>query len=210
MAEQLNVEIRQTRGKRDCRRLRKVGSIPAVLYGHGQENVCLSVPAEQLKGLVQHGSRLADLTGAVNESAFIREVQWDTWGVDVLHVDFTRISAHEKVEVRVPLELRGEAPGVKQGGVVEQLIHDVELSCPASAIPEKIEVNINHLRLGDSVAVAELDLPNGATVLVSPEVVVVHCTEPVEAPEEEAAEAVSGEPEVIGAKEEEEQKTEKK
>ena len=80
------------------------------------------MPADELETALRHGSRLVSLTGAVNESAFIRELQWDTWGTHIVHVDFTRISEHEIVEVRVPVELRGEAPGVREGGVVVQ--HD--------------------------------------------------------------------------------------
>ena len=84
---------------------------------------------------MRHGSRLVDLTGAVSESAFIRELQWDTWGTSVVHVDFTRISADELVKVVVAIELRGEAPGVKEGGVVDQLVHQIEVECPAGASP---------------------------------------------------------------------------
>lgn len=206
MAEELQVEVRQSRGKHSNRRLRNTGKIPSVLYGHGLENVCLAVPGDALDSLVTHGSRLVALTGGVNESAFIREVQWDTWGTHVLHVDFTRISEHENVQVRVPVELRGEAPGVKEGGVVEQLVHEVDLECPAGSIPEKLSISINDLKLHDSITVADLQLPEGASVLGDAAAVVVQCVEPIEAPEEEVVEAAGGEPEVIGGKEEEGEK----
>ncbi len=100
MSETLKVESRELRGKRNNRRLRARGRIPAVLYGHGQDPVSLAVPAEQFDAMIRHGSRLVTLAGAVNESAFVRECQWDTWGHHVVHVDFTRISAHEKVAFR--------------------------------------------------------------------------------------------------------------
>ena len=202
MAEELTVEVRESLGKRNTRRLRRGGMTPAVLYGHGQDNVCLSVPADEMQSLVAHGSRLVMLIGRVNESAFVREVQWDTWGTHVTHVDFARISAHEKVQVQVPIELRGEAPGVKEGGIVEHLVHEVEIECPAAEIPEKLRVSINALKLHDSITIADLDLPPGAVILDDATAVVVHCIEPVEAPTEaEGAEA--GEPEVIGAKDKE-------
>ena len=205
MAEELHVELRETRGKRRTRRLRSAGSIPAVLYGHGQETISLSVPAGGLETAVRHGSRLVMLTGAVTEQAFVRDLQWDTWGTHVLHVDFTRISEHEKVEVEVQVELRGEAPGVREGGVVEQLLHQVELECEASSIPDKLHVNINLLKLGDTITVAELEIPENATVLRDPEQVVVQCVEPVVEPEEEIAGAEEAEPEVIGRKPEDEE-----
>jgi len=175
------------------------------------ECVPLSVAADVLTAAIRHGSRLVSLTGAVNESAFIRDLQWDTWGTHIVHVDFTRISEHEIVEVRVPVELRGESPGVREGGVVVQHVHEVEIACPASVIPEKLAVNINHLMLNESILLNALQVPEGAKVLAADmEAVVVECIVPVELPEEGAAEAVPGEPEVIGAKEEEEESEEKK
>jgi large subunit ribosomal protein L25 len=209
MALQLAVEPRNTRGKLNNRRLRRAGNIPAILYGHGLENVSLAVSAESLTAAVRHGSRLVSLTGAVSESAFIRELQWDVWGTHIVHVDFTRISEHEIVEVRVPIELRGEAPGVRSGGVVSQLIHEVEIACPASVIPERLAININHLLLDQSVLLGSLELPQGAKMLADDlEAVVVHCAIPIEMPEEGAAEAAPGEPEVIGAKEKEGEESE--
>jgi len=207
MALQLDVQSRDTQGKHNNRRLRLSGKVPAILYGHGLECVPLSVEAEVLTAAIRHGSRLVSLTGAVTESAFIRELQWDTWGTNIVHVDFTRISEHEIVEVRVPVELRGEAPGVRSGGVVVQHIHEVEIACPASVIPEKMAVNINHLMLEQSILLSNLELPEGAKILAADmEAVVVECVVPMEMPEEAAA-AVEGEPEIIGAKEKEEEES---
>ena len=205
MAEVLNVQLREMRGKRNARRLRNAGSTPAVLYGHGQETISLAVPAGQLESAVRHGSRLVMLTGQIREQAFIRDVQWDTWGTHVLHVDFTRVSEHEKVEVEVQVELRGEAPGVRGGGVVEQLLHHVELECEATSIPDRLHVNINRLNLGEAITVADLEIPQNATVLRDAEQVVVQCVEPVVAPEEEIGAGEEAEPEVIGRKPEEEE-----
>ena len=209
MALQLAVEPRAAQGKHFNRRLRQSGKIPGILYGHGLENVPLAVAADTLTAAIRHGSRLVSLTGAVSESAFIRELQWDTWGKQIVHVDFTRISEHEIVEVRVPVELRGEAPGVREGGVVVQLIHEVEIACPASVIPEKLAVNINHLVLGQSILLSSLEVPEGAKVLAADlEAVMVECVLPLEQPEEGAGEAGAGEPEIIGAKDKEEESEE--
>jgi large subunit ribosomal protein L25 len=205
MALQLAVQPRDSQGKLNNRRLRRSGKIPGILYGHGEKNVPLAVAADELTAAIRHGSRLVSLTGAVSESAFIRELQWDTWGTHIVHVDFTRISEHEIVEVRVPVELRGEAPGVREGGVVVQHVHEVEIACPASVIPEKLAVNVNQLMLNQSILLNSLELPEGAKILAADmEAIVVECVVPMELPEEGAAEAVPGEPEVIGAKEKEE------
>jgi large subunit ribosomal protein L25 len=131
----------------------------------------------------------------------IREVQWDTWGMNVLHVDFTRVSAHERIEVRVLVELRGEAPGLKEGGVVEQLVHEVEIECEAGDVPERIEVNINNLELDGSITADQLELSETAKALCAPDTVIVQCAMPAAVLEEEevvAAEEGEAEPEVIG------------
>jgi len=201
MAEVLNVELRKTQGKRNSRRLRAAGSIPAVLYGHGQESINLSVPAHEIEAAVRHGSRLVMLSGAVDQQAFIRDLQWDTWGMSVLHVDFSRVSEHERVQVQVTLELRGEAPGLKEGGVVEQLVHQIELECEVTQVPEKLEINVNHLDLDESITAGALELPSTATIGCPEDTVIVQCVVPA-AVEEEVAEVEGAEvePEVIGRK----------
>jgi large subunit ribosomal protein L25 len=205
MAEALNVQNRKQHGKRDARRLRAAGSIPAILYGHGEANIPLSVPADALSTAVRHGSRVVELSGAVQEKAFIRELQWDVYGLSVLHVDFSRVSEHERLELRVPVELRGQARGVKAGGVIEHLIHELEIECEALQIPEKIEVSVAELDLDGAIHAGELKLPSGVVLLADPDQVVVQCVMPQaeqEIPGMEAA--ATAEPEVIGRKAEEE------
>lgn len=205
MAETLNVNLRDTQGTRNAKRMRHQGRIPAVLYGHGESNQHLTVEADAMAAVIRHGGRVVELHGAVNEKAFIRDLQWDVYGVAVLHVDFSRVSEHERVEVKVAVELRGHAVGVKDGGVVEHFVHEVEIDCEALAIPDRIEVNINELKVGDSVTASELQLPPGVQLISDPDAVVVQCVEA--RAEEEGAEAASGgvEPEVIGRKAEEEE-----
>jgi large subunit ribosomal protein L25 len=202
MAEQIPTIARQTGGKHINRRLRQSGQTPAVLYGHGEQNVSLSVPSDVLATALRHGGRLVGLTGAVNESAFIRDLQWDTYGTHVLHVDFTRVSVDELVKVHLNVELRGQAPGINEGGAVEQLIHDLQIECPAGSIPEKLLISINHLKLNDTITLAQIELPPKAKAFGDPEAIVVQCVIPVEKPEEEAEGGVA-EPEVIGGKKEE-------
>jgi len=207
MAEQIVAEFREPGGKRSNRRLRDAGKIPAILYGHKMENVCLSLPADAVAAVVRHGTRLIQLTGAVKEQAYIKQLQWDTWGKEVLHVDLTRVSAHERIRTDVPIELRGESPGVKMGGRLTQHLHTIEIECEVDQIPEKIIVNIAHLDIDGSITVKELSVPSGAKVLADPDEVVVVCHPPVGEVEEEAAPEVPGpaEPEVIGRKKAEEE-----
>ncbi|MCL2118054.1 MAG: 50S ribosomal protein L25 [Planctomycetaceae bacterium] len=198
----LNVELREAQGKRVNRRLRASGKVPAILYGHKKKCVPLAIPVEMIEAAIRHGNRFVQLSGAVREKALIKECQWDTWGKEVLHVDLTRVGEHEKIRVTVALELRGEAPGTKEGGVVRQQLHEMELECEAASVPEKIEVNINHLELGQVIHVSNLVLPVGSTALTDAGLLVVSCAEAIEKPEEESASADGTEPEIIGRKKE--------
>jgi large subunit ribosomal protein L25 len=208
MAETLTVGIRSQRGKRDNRRLRRQGQIPAILYGHGGEAISLAVPAEQLSAAVRHGSRLVELTGALNEKALISELQWDVYGSTVIHLDFVRVSEGERVTLTVPVEIRGQAAGAQEGGVVELVLHELEIECPVTAIPEKIYVNVKNLRLNEQITAGQIELPSEATLVTDPDITAVTCS-PVAEVVEEVTPAPAGEPEVIGRKaeagEEEEQ-----
>jgi large subunit ribosomal protein L25 len=206
MAEIMNVAVRQACGTRAARKVRKAGRVPAVLYGHGKANVNLSIPTREVEAAIRHGAKLVDLRGEVSDTALIRAVQWDAFGVDVLHLDLTRVSAGDMVQVTVAVELRGEAPGGRAGGLVEQVVHEVEIECPAANIPDKFELNINSLELGASLTAGDLELPPGARLLGGQDEIIVHCVEALaEVEEEEAAPAEAGEPEVIGRKVEEEE-----
>jgi large subunit ribosomal protein L25 len=206
MADTLNVTMRDTRGKRNARRLRREGGVPAILYGHGEANQSLTVNGEEMSAVVRHGGRIVELKGAANEKAFIRALQWDTYGQHVLHVDFTRVSEHERVEVKVRVDLRGQAAGAKEGGVVEHYIHEIEVDCEALAIPDRIEVNISELKIGDVIKAADLRLPPDVKLISDPEAVVVQVVEARVEEEAEAAPApAAAEPEVIGRKAEEEE-----
>lgn len=199
MSDQMQVTRRETRGKRGARRLREQGSIPAILYGHGEASVSLSIPATQVMAVLRHGGRVVELKGDIAESAMIREVQWDPYGIEVLHVDLARVSASEQVTAKVPVELRGEAPGVRQGGVVEHLLHEIEIRCPAASLPDKLQISINGLQLGQHLSASDVKLPEGATLVTPADSQIVHCVDKVEMEIEEAT-AEAGEPEVIGRK----------
>ena len=198
MSEALKVEKRTSSGKRASKQLRYQGIVPVVLYGHKEETLSLTVAADQLRAALRHGARVVDLTGAVNEKAFIREMQWDPFGAHILHVDFTRVSLDERLQVEVPVTLRGESPGVKEGGHIEILLHSVEIDCLAVAIPEKVELKIGELGLDQSLHASNIELPAGVTLVTDPEEVVVHCALPVVESEEEGGDGA--EPEIIGRK----------
>jgi large subunit ribosomal protein L25 len=215
MAESVTLvaEKREGRGTRAAQRLRAKGKIPGVVYGHKEATVSIALDGDALRQTIRHGVRVVDLkTDGGVEKALIREVQWDHLGMELLHIDFARVAADERIHVSVPIELRGIAPGVSGGGVLDQPLHSLAIECLAISIPESIRVNINELQLGAAIHVRDLALPPGVTALADPDAIVVHITTPQAEPEA-AAEAAPGqaEPERIGRpKPEEEAEGEKK
>jgi len=200
MSETLNVQRRELRGKREMRRLRRAGTVPAVLYGHGEDNICLVAQSEELATIIRHGARVVDLQGAVAEKAFIRDLQWDVYGTEILHFDLARVSADEKVKIELTVELRGEAPGTKDGGVVTQFVHHIMVECPVISIPEKISISIKGLALGSSILAKDVVLPPGLVLVSDEDAVVVQCEIPKTEEEQLAGAGGSLEPEVIGRK----------
>jgi len=163
---QLKAEERQTRGTAEARRLRKVGKLPAVLYGHGQATESLAVPLHDLKNLIERKTHVLELlTGKGRQQALIKEVQFDHLGATPIHVDFARVSLTERVEVSVPLEFRGTPVGVADGGVLDTTRVDMEIECVVTEIPESIRVNVADLKIGDFVHVKDVVLPEGVKAI---------------------------------------------
>lgn len=201
--ETLSVTVRNSQGTRAARKMRSAGALPAILYGHGEPPVSLAVPSDGMAAALRHGTRVVKLTGGVTADALIREVQWDAMGVTLLHIDFSRIEAGERVHATIPLELRGDAPGTHEGGTVHLLIHELELDCSVTDLPELIHVNVNHLHLGQTIHAEDLKLPEGSK-LIHGNVPVATC-ELVRDVSDEAGVTAAGEPEVIGRKAQEDE-----
>ncbi|MEM7558299.1 MAG: 50S ribosomal protein L25 [Planctomycetota bacterium] len=176
--ETIQVSKREGTGTLASKKLRQTGNIPAILYGHGEENVNLSVSAEAIHRAIENGVKLLTLAGDVTETALLRDVQWDAFGIDILHIDLFRVSADEAVEVTLPVELHGEAPGIGEGGKLSFPVHEVIISCPAGSIPEGLQINISELHMGQSIQAKDIKLPEGATVVTNPTEVVVHIPVP--------------------------------
>jgi large subunit ribosomal protein L25 len=207
-AEVLTIHKRDGRGSRTAEKLRKTGLIPAVVYGHKEATIPVSLSGEEVHTVLRHKVQIVDLKmdGGM-QKAQIREVQWDHLGKEVLHVDLKRVSVDERIEISVPLELKGTAPGVTGGGVLDQPIHSLRIECLAIAVPESIRVNISELQQGAAIHVRELQLPEGVKALDDPDAVVVQVTIPQAEPEPAAAPAAAeqAEPEIIGRKAAEEE-----
>ena len=203
MAEKANLQVerRTVMGKWGVRRLRGCGIVPGVVYGHGQPTVPVQLPIASIVGLVRHGTRLVELNYDGNsETTLIRDMQWDNLGQAILHVDFARVAADERIRVEVKVALRGVAPGIEEGGALAHLLHNVEIECLVTEIPEEIRVDVRSLHIDQAVHVSDLAVPEGVKVLADPDIVVVQVTKKLEEVPAAAEEAEAGptEPEIVG------------
>ena len=195
MAEVLDVEKRERVGSSATERLRRAGRVPAGLYGHGEVNEHLSVPAAQVKTLLRHHSKTVELAGDVKETALVSQVQWDPLGIEVLHLDLIRVNLKESVQVTVAVHRHGDAAGLRQGGLLIDNAHEVEIECSAGLIPESLSLNVTDLELGGHKTAGDLDLPEGISLITPAETVLTHIEQPKGA-SEETADALA-EPEAI-------------
>jgi len=203
----LKATKREAVGTRQVRRLRESGVVPCVIYGHGQEPQSISLPEHEVELAIHHGDRLLemDLDGA-KQNVLVKEVQYDTFGQRVLHVDLARVDLDERVEVTVEIVLKGTPVGVsEEGGVLQQVASEIQIECAVRSIPEQIVARVGEMKLNDHLTMGELALPEGATLLEDADAVVAIVRMVAEEAEAEPAEGEEAEPEIIGEKKEEEE-----
>lgn len=195
----LVVKQRTEQGSAACRRLRWNGQVPGNIYGHNAPPVSVVIGLEALTPVLTSGAKVVDveLDGKVDK-AVVREIQWDIFGRTITHFDLLRVDPNERVNIVVPLELKGTAPGVLSGGVLEHVMHTITIDCLAYQIPDSIPVRIQSLELGKSIHVSDLVLPEGSHAHAPPEAIVVHVVQAKV--QEEVAAAAPLEPEVVGKK----------
>jgi len=194
----LKSEKREGRGGHRAEKIRRKGLIPGVLYGHKEETVSLTVTREDLAVVVKAGARVVDLQLPDKvEKAQIVALQYDHLGKDVLHIDLKRVSADERIKVTLRIELKGIAPGIAAGGLLDQPMHVLHVECPAINVPDNVRVNIAELQLGQAIHVKDLTLPAGVKALDAPDAIVVHVTTPDAESETGEPKAEGSEPEII-------------
>lgn len=206
--EVLTATKRKTLGSKHSRRLRGAGKCPAVIYGHGEDPESVTLEQHEVEVALLHHSRVLELNIEGSAQQYlIKAVQYDHLGSTPLHLDLMRVSADERVEVKVEVVLKGVPKGVDEGGILMQLINDLEIECPVTSIPDSIRGDVSHLNIDDTLSVGELKLPPGVRALADADERVAVVQPPaVEQETEEAVgegeEAKSAEPEIIGRKKE--------
>ncbi|HEX8895755.1 MAG TPA: 50S ribosomal protein L25 [Terriglobales bacterium] len=207
--QEKNIEAKSRKGgnKNDARRLRKDGLIPAVLYGAGLESLTIAVDPKQMKRILSseagHNTIFDLSAGGDSGKAMIVDWQADPIKGSLLHVDLKRIAMNVKLVVSVPVHLKGEAPGVKvQGGILEQMMREVEIECLPADIPSHIDGDVSQLVFGQTLRVSDLPHSDKIRFVTDENQAIAHVTavkEVVEAAPAEGAEAeaATAEPEVI-------------
>jgi large subunit ribosomal protein L25 len=204
-------ETRKPGGRHANNRLRKRGLVPAVIYGHELPPDTVALSQHDLVLALEHAQHVVRLTVDGKETQYLlKDVQFDHLQHLPIHADLLRVDPDERVVVKVALELRGEAKGIHEGGDLIQVLTELEVECSLLNIPDVLRPRVDHLGVGDTLQVHEVELPQGTSTPHSPDDVVatVHAKRGVAVEEGEvevAAEEAEGEPEVIGrtAKEEE-------
>ena len=199
----LVVEKREKLGSAESRRLRKRGIVPGNVYGHQKDPVSITTSEEILRPLIMGGIRVVDIDiEGVPEKTMFRDVQWDTFGVQILHFDLIRIDPDERITIEVPVRLRGFSPDQFSGLIVQQPLRSLTIECQVISIPVSIDLRIGDLEVGQSIQVQQVEIPEGTTCQNPPESVVVQIVQPREEVEEaDEMDAGPAEPEIVGRKE---------
>jgi large subunit ribosomal protein L25 len=201
----LKVEIRENVGSKSSAEIRTKGCIPAIVYGHKQQPVAVSLNAHNFVEALHHGHRLMDIqVGQKTEKMIVKELQHDHLGRNIIHVDLMRVDVTETIKVAVPVELKGIAKGTHEGGIIEEHTDQLEIECRASDIPESIAVSVKDINVGDSLHAGDIELPAGIRLVSEPSLVIVTCSLVAAAKTTEELEAeVPAAPEIIGEDKEE-------
>lgn len=208
MAEvSLQVNVRQHRGKKGAKQSRRAGVVPGIYYMRGQDSVAISVDEKALRRVLQSDAKIIDVSivGGVQNKCVIREVQWDAVKGVPLHVDLMGVKLTEKVKVKVPVQVSGTAAGVKEGGILQVVLRELEIESLPLDLPEHITIEVAGLKINEAVHVRDIAVDK-IKILADPDSVVLAVLPPrleevpVAAPVEEVAE-----PEVIGRARKEEE-----
>src|SRR2546426_4866058 len=197
----LDVTSRHAEGSRAARRLRRSGRVPGVLYGGGGESLGFDVDARELRLALARSGAVLDLSvdGGKATPVVLKETQRDPVRGETVHIDLLRVRLDEAIHAVVPLELTGadDAPGVKEGGVLEQITRELNVEALPTAIPESIVHDIGEMQIGDTIPLEAVVMPAGVTLLddVSETIIATLSPPRLQVEEEEELEA---ETELVG------------
>ncbi|WP_430610230.1 50S ribosomal protein L25/general stress protein Ctc [Enterococcus sp. DIV0876] len=204
MSVSLEVTKREVRPRSLRNKLRHEGKVPAVVNGYKVDSTAIAVNAAELERILRENGLNTVITinlEGKKVNTLIKEYQADTFTRNLTHVEFLSVDMNEETEVEAEVSLTGEAAGVKAGGVLTQNLYAVVVSATPDKLPERVEVDVTALEIGDSLTVADLPKNDDYTIVTDSEEQIVAITEPQEISEDEEA-GEAAEPAVIGEEEE--------
>ncbi len=197
----LNVNTRESEGSRAVRRLRRSGRVPGVLYGGGGEPLGFDADERELRHALAGAGAVLDVSvdGGKGTPAVLKEAQRHPVRGETIHVDLLRVNLKEAISAVVPLELEGvdDAPGVKQGGILEQITRELNVEALPTAIPESIVHAVGEMEIGETILLGALTVPEGVTLLDDVEETVIATLSPPRL-QSETAEEIEAETELVG------------
>jgi large subunit ribosomal protein L25 len=197
----LDVSSRAAGGSREVRRLRRSGRVPGVLYGGGGDSVSFDADARDLRLALARSGAVLDLSvdGGKATPVVLKETQRDPVRGETIHIDLLRVRLDQAIHAVVPIELTGteDAPGVKEGGVLEQITREVNVEALPTAIPESIVHDVSEMVIGDTLLLSVLTVPEGVALLDDLEETVVVTLSPPRL-QTEADEEIESETELVG------------
>lgn len=202
----LTIERRDRTGTTGAHKLRAAGKVPAVLYGHGTDPEHVAFDARAFDELLHHGGRNGIITlmvdGKKSDTALVRSIERNQVSRQLLHVDLQRVSANEAVHAKLPVVTVGVAKGVKDaGGVLDVIVHELEIEGPANQFPDHLEIDVTDLDLHGHITAGDVKLPKNFKLLTPADTLVVSIETSKTAQHVEEAQAAAPEqaqPEVIG------------
>jgi large subunit ribosomal protein L25 len=197
----LSVSSRSAEGSRAARRLRREGRVLGVVYGGGEEPLGFDADARELRIALAGSGAVMDLSvdGGKATPVVLKEAQRDPVRGETIHVDLLRVRLDQEISAVVPLELLGvdDAPGVKEGGVLEQITRELNVQALPTAIPESIAHEVGEMQIGDTIMLSAISAPEGVTLLDDPEDTVVATLSPPKL-QAEVEEEIESETELVG------------
>ncbi|GAA5484130.1 50S ribosomal protein L25 [Haloferula sargassicola] len=192
----LKAELRARTGSGLLKQMRREGWLPSVIYGKGTEPTNLKVDAKAFGELLRESESeniLINLEVAGDKSrlAFLQSIQHEPMSGEPLHADFLAVDEKTQITAHVPVHLTGEATGVKAGGVLEQMLHTLDIHCAATHLPELLEFDVSKLGEGESLHIGDVKFPDGVSPAYADDVVIAHIGKPKVADESAAEESAA-------------------
>ena len=197
MSVSLNVEKREAQSKGKLNKLRQDGKVPGVVYGQNIKQASpIAVDERELQALLKSNPNAVleiEVPTAGKQPVMITDIQRDSLSRKLLHIDLHQIDMNSEVTTSVRIEVSGEAAGVKEGGIMQTVLHELEITCLPNSIPESLSIDVSELQVGESLAVSEVKLPKGVSTSVDPEMIIVSILAPQKEELDEEAEETAEE-----------------